>query len=337
MPYTQKLFSKDMYAPAKDVAALLQKYSVVGITAHANPDADALGSMLALAHGLESLGKKVLLCNASPIPSYLSWLPYTGPLYTQFPQDQEQPQVVVVLDCGDAARLGEIEATILSYPTINVDHHLDNPHFASEYNWSDPTMAATGQMVAAILHALNIPLQGAINDCLYMAISSDTGNLTYGNTTEDVFLICAELMHNGLDIISLREQLDNTWHLARMHLWGELMQNLHTTRNGTIVLAAVSLEHFKKNNATKEDLEGFAEHLRRIEGVLIAGFVREDTPEQCKTSLRSSGPIDVREILSELGGGGHRNAAGATLHTTLENSLEKVFQGSKKWLDAHEL
>ncbi len=337
MSYIHQLFSKDLYAPAKEVAQLLQGYSVIGIAAHANPDADALGSMLAMAHGLQSLGKTVLLCNASPIPSYLAWLPYTGPLYTEFPQDQAQPEVVLVLDCGDEARLGEVQDMVLSYPTINVDHHLANPHFASEYNWSDPSMAATGQMVAAILHALDIPLIGDIGASVYMAISSDTGNLTYGNTTEDVFLICAHLMHLGLDIIHIREQLDNSWHVERMHLWGELMQGLRIERDGTIVLCAVSLDILHKHNATKEDLEGFAEHLRRIEGVLIAGFVREDAAEQCKSSLRSSGTIDVREVLATLGGGGHRNAAGATLHFDLQSSMEKVFSGSKKWLDDHAL
>ncbi len=337
MPYAQHLFSQNSYTKAQDIANLLQKYRCIGITAHANPDADALGSTLALAHGLQSLGKTVYLCNASPIPDYLAWLPYTGPLLTGFAQEEMQPEVVVVLDCGDSARLGDVESTVLSYPTINIDHHLDNPQFGSEYNWTDPHMAATGQMVAAILYALNVPLSNAVGQCIYMAVSSDTGNLSYGNTTEDVFLLCAHLMHEGLDMPSIREHLDNTWHLQRMHLWGELMQSLQTQREGTIALVTVSLEQLKKHNATKEDLEGFSEHLRRLGGVLMSGFVREDGPTICKASLRSSGPIDVRAVASTLGGGGHRNAAGATLKYDLASSQEKIFAAMTKWLDDHEL
>ncbi len=337
MPYLNDLFTQSHYTIAQDIARLLLQANVIGIAAHANPDADALGSTLALAHGLQSLGKKVLLFNASPIPAYLAWMPFTGPLCTEVPQDSPEPDLIVVLDCGDAARLGDIENMVLSYPTINIDHHLDNPLFASEYNWSAPNMAATGQMVAAVLHALHVPLQGAIAVNLYMALSSDTGNLTYGNTTEDVFLICAHLMREGLNLVGVRQQSDNTWKLKRMHLWGEIMHNVRLEHNNTVALAAVSREMLTKHQCSKDDLEGLSEHLRRLQGVIVAGFIREDGPCLCKASLRSSGPVDVRQMASTLGGGGHRNAAGATLHFDLNTSKEKIYASVTKWLDAHPL
>ncbi len=337
MPYIQDLFLQEKYSSAKDIACLLRTAKTIGIVAHASPDADALGSTLALAHGLQQLGKTVHICNASPIPDYLNWLSFTGPLYQEIPAEAVQPDVFVILDCGDAARLGQIQDMVLRYPTINIDHHLDNPHFASEYNWSDPNMAATGQMVASVLYALDVPLRDAVAENLYMAVSADTGNLTYGNTTEDVFLLCAHLMHNNLNLIAIRENVDNTWHLERMHLWGEIMRNLQLERNNTVALALVSLDLLAKHNATKEDLEGLAEHLRRLDGVLVAGFIREDETLSCKSSLRSTGAIDVREMLTPLGGGGHRNAAGATLHFDLQSSREKVFSSIINWLDAHKL
>ncbi len=333
MSYEKQLFAKAHYAKAKEIATLLQGYSCVGIVAHANPDADALGSTLALAHGLISLGKTVHICNASPVPDYLCWMDYTGPLLQTLPQGEQAPQVVVILDCGDAHRLGDIEEHIFTYPTINIDHHLENPHFGSEYNWSDSTMAATGQMVAAILYAMDVPLTDAVARSLYTAISSDTGNLTYGNTTEDVFLLCAYLLRQGLELAPLRKKLDNTWRLERMHLWGNIMKDLTLERQESVVLAAVSLDDLDKCNATKEDLEGFSEHLRRLKKVQVAGFVREDAPEQCKVSLRSSGHVDVREILASLGGGGHKNASGATLRFSLQKSKKLVLESIHTWLD----
>ncbi len=333
MSYEIQLFSKAHYAQAAEIAPLLHTASIIGIVSHANPDADALGSTLALAHGLISLGKTVYIGNASPIPDYLRWMDYTGPLLQTFPQGEDAPQVVVILDCGDAQRLGDMQEHALSYPTINIDHHLENPHFASEYNWADSTMAATGQMIAALLHAMNVPLTGAIARSLYTAISSDTGNLTYGNTNEDVFLLCANLLRLGLEITPLRKELDNTWRLERMHLWGKLMSRLKLERENSVALACVSLADLQSCQAKKEDLEGFSEHLRRLQGVHIAGFVREDTAEQCKVSLRSSGPIDVREILAALGGGGHKNASGATVHLSLQKSYELVLQSIRTWLN----
>ncbi len=333
--YIQELFAKPYYAKAQELAKLLHKYTVVGLASHANPDADAIGSMLALAHGLQGIGKTVYLCNASAIPSYLAWMPFTGPMSTEFPQNVSKPEVVIVLDCGDAARLGSVQEHVLSYPTINIDHHLNNPHFGTVYNWSDATMAATGQMVAAVLYAMDVPLTGCVAESLYTAVSSDTGNLTYGNTTEDAFLLCAYLIRCGLQLAHLRQELDNTWHLARMHLWGSLMKDLCLEREDTVALASVSLQDLADNYATMEDLEGFAEHLRRLRGVRIAGFVREDAKESCKVSLRSSGDIDVRAILAELGGGGHRNAAGATLNYSLHDSKDMVMKGILNWLDKH--
>ncbi len=337
MPYIDQLFSQKIYAPAREIAALLQQYTTIGIVAHASPDADALGSTLALAHGLQSLGKKVLLCNASPIPDYLAWMPFTGPLYTQFPSHAKKPEVMVVLDCGDSARLAEVEDMVLGFPTINIDHHLDNPLFGSVYNWADPTMAATGQMVAAVLYALDIPLKGDIATCIYTAVSSDTGNFSFGNTNEDTFLLAAHLMQQGLDMVFVREHLDKTWHLKRMHLWGELMQELILEREGTVALVSISQKLLQKHGAHKDDLEGFAEHLRRTKGVLMAGLVREDGEKRCKVSLRSSGPIDVRAVVRVVGGGGHRNAAGATLKDTLASSHEKILSGMVKWLDDNAL
>ncbi len=333
MSYIETLFNKTCYAPAKDIARALQDYNVLGLVAHASPDADALGSMLALAHGLKSMGKTVYLCNASPIPEYLAWLPYTGTLASSFGEDVPQPEVVLVLDCGDAARLGDIEEYILSYPTINIDHHLNNPLFGSVYNWAAPSMAATGQMVAAVLYYLDVALVGHVAECIYTAVSSDTGNLTYDNTTEDVFLLCAHLMQQGLKLNTLREELDKTWHVARMHLWGELMKSVTLERDGTVVLAEISLQDLERTHTRSEDLEGFVEHLRRLRGVRIAGTVREDSPKSCKVSLRSSGTIDVRAIVAQLGGGGHRNAAGATLHYPLHESKDLVLQEIYRWLD----
>ncbi len=335
MPYLTSLFSKACYAPAQEIANILQSYNCIGIVAHANPDGDALGSSLALAHGLQSLHKKVLVANASPVPEYLSWLPFTAPMLQKFPS-HTQPEIVVVLDCGDSARLGKLEESVLSFPTVNIDHHLANPLFGSEYNWVDSSMAATGQMVAAVLHALDVPLTGEAARCVYTALRSDTGNFSFGNTTEDVFLLNAQLLHHGLDIIAIGEHMDKTWHMTRMHLWGELMQSLRLERNGTIALVAISQELLAKHKATKDDLEGFAEHLRRIKGVIMSGLVREDKKNECKASLRSSGDIDVRAVASELGGGGHRNAAGVTLQRDLATSYEKIFSGMLKWLDEHD-
>ena len=186
MSYINKVFSKPAYSEAKHIAEIINKHNIIGIVSHENPDADALGSMLALAEGLKTLGKTILLYNASPVPNYLKWLMGDNHIYDIRTKNSTKPDIIVILDCGDSSRLGNIEEVVLAYPTINIDHHLNNPHFASDYNWSDANMPATAHMVAAVLYAMNIPLNKNIAEKiitknglnLFNIFASDKTNLS---------------------------------------------------------------------------------------------------------------------------------------------------------------
>ncbi len=336
MTYIEQMFQKPCYAKASEIAQTLRTYTRICFSSHTNPDADALGSMGALAHGLKSLGKEVLLCNTSGLPGYLNWLPLTGKVHKQLFGTGFKPELVVILDCGDADRLGNLKTPLLKYPSINIDHHMNNPQFGSVANWTDHTMAATGLMVAAILHNLNIPLKGDIATSLYASISSDTGSYSFDNTSEDALLLTSYLVQEGLKVAEVRQNMDNQWSLERMRLWGTLTENLQLGRKGSIAIVTIPQSMLKKYNTTKEDLEGFVEHLRKLRGVVISGIIREDAKEQCKISLRSTGAIDVRSICAQFGGGGHLNAAGATLHHNLTKSHELLFLEVQRYLDEYQ-
>ncbi len=329
------IFEQQIYAPAKEVAKLLLGYDRILLACHASPDADAIGSMYALAHGLKRLGKNIAMCNASDVPEYINWLAKPCIVHKTLTGIGFKPQVAVVLDCGDGHRLGALKDEVLAFPSICIDHHVDNPQFGSVYNWVDPRMAATGQMVAAILNELKITLNSDISESIYTAISSDTGNFRYDNTSEYVLTLAAHLVQQGLNIANIHSKMENTWTIERMHLWGELMGKVCLERNGSIALIAISSKQLSKHNSSAEDLDGFVEYLRRIKGVLAVALIREDHPKQCKASLRSSGDINVQAMLAPLGGGGHRNAAGATLKYSLSNGKKKILENMCEWLDAH--
>ncbi len=335
MTMNTNIFDHSLYEPAARIAKHLMACERIVLTCHMNPDADAIGSMLALAYGLESLGKNVVLCNDSRIPDYVAWLPQSGKIYKTLQNLAFKPELAVILDCGDSKRLGDLQNEILALPSINIDHHINNPNFGSVDNWVDTNMAATGQMVAAILANLGVELKGHIADALYASISSDTGSFSYDNTSELIFLLMAHLVREGLSITRVRQYMDHSWTLQRMHLWGVLISTIRLERNSTIALVTVSLKQLDKFKANSEDLEGLVEYMRRLRGVLAVGVVREDNPKQCKVSLRSTGEINVQAMLAPLGGGGHRNAAGALLKYDLKKSSTIVLQEITKWLDAN--
>lgn len=185
--------------------------------------------------------------------------------------------------------------------------------FASLGNWVDPGMAATGQMVAAVADAAGVPLTGELAQCVYLSLVSDTGSFTHGNTSAAVFTLAARLVANGLDAAAMREKLDNQWSMPKTKLWGKLMQTLSLECDGMVAVCPVTMEEIGSFGAVREDLEGFAEQMRRIKGVRVAVLIRQDPGNRCKLSLRSSGSDDVRSVAALFGGGGHLNAAGATI------------------------
>ena len=284
------------------------------IVAHGSPDGDAIGATGAMGSLVKALGKRFVLYNATGIPDYLEWVPLPGKLVTKPSAIPFKPGLIIVLDCGDAWRMGkELLAVFPEYPSVNIDHHLGNPMFASLGNWVDPGMAATGQMVAAVADAAGVPLTGELAQCVYLSLVSDTGSFTHGNTSAAVFTLAARLVANGLDAAAMREKLDNQWSMPKTKLWGKLMQTLSLECDGTVAVCPVTMEEIGSFGAVREDLEGFAEQMRRIKGVRVAVLIRQDPGNRCKLSLRSSGSDDVRSVAALFGGGGHLNAAGATI------------------------
>ncbi len=329
------IFTHSIYEPAKRIAKHLLEYDNILLSCHMSPDADAIGSMFALAFGLKSLGKTVAMCNDSDLPSNIEWLPKPSRVHKTLTGIGFKPNLAVVLDCGDARRLGKLEKYVLAYPSISIDHHIDNPLFGSIANWVDSQMAATGQMVAAILYELEVPMQGNISEALYAAISADTGGFRYDNTSEQILLLASYLVSLGVNVASIRNKMDNNWSVQRVKLWGELLSNVRMERNNSIAMVTVSSKQLAKHKTKAEDLEGLVEYLRHIQGVLAVGVIREDNPKQSKVSLRSTGEINVQAMLSPLGGGGHRNAAGALVKKDLKDSYDLVLQAMNKWLDGH--
>jgi phosphoesterase RecJ-like protein len=126
-----------------------------------------------------------------------------------------------------------------SVPTLDIDHHLANPLFGSAGNWADASASATGELVGLIALELGVTMQGPLAEALYVALSCDTGNFSYGNTTPCALRLTALLREQGLDIASLREKLENNWSEAKLRLWGRLMTETRLLEDGRLAAAFV--------------------------------------------------------------------------------------------------
>jgi phosphoesterase RecJ-like protein len=317
--------AQNIHEMAAKIAAALRQRDNILVAAHASPDGDAIGATAAMGWLLQGLGKRFALYNMSGLSASYGWVKMPQALVSSLENLPFTPELFVALDCGDPLRLGPEPARLLgTLPSISLDHHLGNPHFGSQENWVEPDMAATGQLVAEVARAAGVPLSGGLAEGICLSLVSDTGSFAFGNTSAAVLRLMAELMDGGLDLAGLREQMDTQWTPARSSLWGRLLGKVESRCGGRLILCVIRREDMDSCGSASDDLEGFVELLRRHRGAKIAATLREDGPARCKLSVRSFGETDARALTLRFGGGGHKNAAGATMHEPVDSALEKV-------------
>lgn len=291
------------------------------LTTHMNPEGDAIGSTLAMALALSSIGKNVTINTADPVPKILKFLPSSDSVH-QVKTVDRRFDAVIVLDCGDLERVGFLNKdNIPSDILINIDHHKTNLGFGT-VNLVEEAVASA-DIVYTIIKKMGIPVTPEIATCLYTAIMTETGSFKYTNTTAHTLKIVGEMVGYGANPWGIAEQVYNRNSINRINLLGQVLATLKLSGDGTIAWITVLEEMFKETGTTKEDTEDYINYPRSIEGVEVAILFRQSNNDW-KMSFRSNGRIDVADVALEFGGGGHSMAAGCFLKGTFEEVKEKV-------------
>lgn len=293
------------------------------VTAHARPDGDALGSMLATAHGLRALGKEVVLYDQDPAPERLRVLPGAAEISTTPPV---QPfDATVAHDCGDARLLGEhFPPPEVTGRLIVLDHHAAARPFG-DVVVRDPDAAAVGVIVARLLRRLGVPLSREIAECLWCSLVSDTGWFRYASTNLEAMQLATDCVAAGASPWKFARASEEETPLARLRLLGLVLQTLelHGEPPRRVAVLTLSDDMLHKAAAAPELSEGFVNYARGIEGVEV-GALLTAARHAVRVSLRSKGGLDVGAVAARFGGGGHRAAAGCTLEPPLEAAKARV-------------
>jgi len=301
----------------------VRRNSTFLITSHLNPEADAIGSELALALALQKIGKEVEIWNRDPVPEIYRFLPHSERIRYGGKIDRRY-DVLFLLDCGDFERTGLIEP---DNPPGNevfvIDHHLaDTP--PRNNGWINPDASSTGEMIYKLINSLRIEIDQDIAVNLYTAIMTDTGSFRYSSTTPDAFRISATLVEKGVNPSKINEEVYENLPFRRLRLFGYALRNVERNKDGRVVWMTVNQRMFRLTGTGAEDTEEFVNHLRSVKGVEVAILFRQTGSKAFKVSFRSKGKIDVAKISEALGGGGHRNASGCELKGSLSEIKEKV-------------
>lgn len=298
----------------QEIASILRREKSFLILTHYRPDGDAIGSQLALVLLLKGLGKQVTAWNDDEVPAKFKFL--TGAdLITRPPATPQPFDVVISIDAASWQRVGTATERIASRKHfINIDHHISNEKFG-EINWIVPTSPASGQIAYDLIKRGGFQLTPEIAQCLFAAISTDTGSFMFANTTADCLRVAAELVETGINVGELSRHVYESYPYARLRMLQLALADLKLTDHKRTAYFWITKDMFAQTGAKREDTEGLIDYARAIEGVVVAVLFEEmDEPGKVRISLRSKHPkIDVNSIARHFGGGGHKEAAGAKL------------------------
>ena len=303
------------------------------IASHAEPDGDAVGSLVALGLALDKFGKKTTLYNSSPIPAVYRFLSGTERIVRQI-EKANSYDVAIMLDCGDLVRIGEAASTIDKIPVvINIDHHVSNTGFG-HIQLIDTTACATAEIVYGLIKALEIPFDKEIATSLYTGILTDTGSFRFSNTNQAAFGISKEMTEVGVDAHSVAQHVFGSYSLGRIKLLNMALNSIEISDNGKLSMMTITRSMLNETGTSTEDLDGMINYARRIEDVKVAALIHEikngtgkfSNMNRYHVSLRSDGSVDVAVIAGKFGGGGHSSAAGFQIESTLVALKTKIIE-----------
>ncbi len=297
---------------------------------HIRPDADGLGSQLALHDALTALGKQPRIAIASKLLPRYEFLDPTRAVIEDFrPAHFTDRDCVVVLDTGTWNQLGDFAKWLQNSPLPRavVDHHRTQDDLGG-LQMVDITAEATGRLAHELIRALDAPLSRPAAQNLFMAVATDTGWFRHPNTTPATFALCGELMAAGANPTELYERLYEAATLARFRLTGVALDRLTTRASGKIAYTEIRLTDYTATGAVPGDTEDLINYPRGVENVEIALVFIEQLDGGTKVSFRSRA-ADVSKLAELFGGGGHKLASGARVMKPLPEVIAAVLAAAE--------
>lgn len=271
-----------------------------------------MGSQLGLTLALRNAGKQVVCWNEDRIPQKYEFLDEDGII--QKPMPGLEFDCVVAVDAATFDRLGTVGQYIAQRRLfINIDHHESNSRFA-DLNWVSAREPSTGELVYRLLKIAKWPITRRIADCLFTAVSTDTGSFQYASTQPGTYHVAGELVSRGANLARICNEVYQSYPLSRARLLRHIYSHFRLAHQNQIAYFWLKKADLTRTGADSSDTEGLIDHIRAIAPVVVACVFEEVEPELTRVSLRSkSAKVNVSEIAAQFGGGGHSAAAGARI------------------------
>jgi phosphoesterase RecJ-like protein len=304
--------------PIDAVLSSIARANRLLVTAHARPDGDAVGSVLACWMMLQQMGKQADMALTDRVPWIYRELPCAAQI-RHCSRVEGDYDAVILLECNSIERTGldGLENRFL----INIDHHTSGREFGN-VNWIDSNACAVAEMVYHLIGAAGVQLTPEIATCLYTSVLTDTGSFCYAGTDAHTFELAHNLVRLGADPVLIARDVYFSNPAAKMLLLGAALANLH--HQDRLAWLWVSQNDMARSQAAEEDSEGIVNYAIGIAGIEVAVFLRELPDHQVRLSIRSKNGMNVAAVADRFGGGGHENASGCTLEGPLPKATERI-------------
>ena len=312
----------------QEVVNTIQSHADFLIVSHVRPDGDSLGSQLALALILQSLGKNVEVLSRDPVPTRYVSLPGADQVRVANRRGKSR-EVTFILECGNIHRPG-IAGLDRGF-IVNIDHHHSTKPFGN-VSWIDPSACAVGQMIYRLMKALDVKMTPPIATNIYVAVLTDTGSFQFSSTTGDTFRLAAELADHGADVSEIAKRMFHTNPIQKVRAMGKILNGMELHASSRVVSTVLRQDDL--GLADGDDIEGLVNYPLTIAGIEVAVLLRELEDGSIRVSMRSKNEFDVSTVAAKFGGGGHRKAAGCQMVGSLAAVQQQIVSSIQSEMDS---
>ncbi len=305
------------------------------ITGHINPDADVIGSALAIYLWIHKMfaEKDIDIIFKDNLPYWLNFLPNFDKIKVCNNKVEKDYDLGIILECSDITRMDEIiDFNRLKF-VVNIDHHLNNKRNVYNLNFKYPTYASCAEILFDIFETLKVKFDNKIATCIYVGIVTDTGKFQWSNTNQHSFYTAIKLLSYGIKPYEIYKNIFRQRSYNSMLLLGKVLSTMQIIRifNVNVGIIEASYDMFRTTETTVLDTEDFVNFPMCVVGINVSIFLREDKPNVVKVSFRSDS-VDVERIARNWGGGGHKFASGAIIKGKIEEVKNEVLKVLKNYL-----
>jgi phosphoesterase RecJ-like protein len=324
--------------PAEVVERIRSARNVLAV-GHENPDADTVGSTLAVVRLVEALGGRATPLCTDPVPPLYDFLDGVDRFLTD-PEPDAGYDLLVISDCGSLDRIGAVRERhpdlFATLPRVVIDHHASNAT-AGPGDWIEPSSGATCEMTALLAVRLGIPLDldgGRLATALMGGIVMDTATFAHPNATPRTLVVSAALVEAGAPLSDISRRLYRSKPDAQLRLFGRVLDRLQTAKGGRLVWSTLRDEDLTATGSEPPHSEGIIDLLAQAEHADVAILLKE-AGAATRISVRTRpGGVDATVLTGRFGGGGHARAAGATVELPLAEAAPAVIAEAERLIAA---